>query len=415
MCIRDSAGGDAAVDEASEFIASYGVVEIEGRNLGEDASELLEVTVRGHACASLHWESPSRASCVLTSADALSAPITADCIVATVAAGVTRQRTTRGRTTPSQAAVALAEGSRAPMVLGATLANAPGLRPHALALDAAPEPRAMAAARAARVAALAAAAADQSARPDGVRAEKLSLDAEPPSELSAAADKAAAAAAVAARAETRAVLYWSDLAAECVMLADAADGRRVAVAISGVVVYGLAVHGGYLYYSDASRGVLARVATAKLARARGGRGLAGSAAWRGIGGDEPWLGEGLRPDFAVPPGASDPAPLSATSTPLADAAAEAYSRAHRAAGRGAAGAPLLRARDDGEELLATSLAEPRGVAVDALGTGLVFFAVAGTSSICHAPAAPPAAGGACLLYTSPSPRDGLLSRMPSSA
>ena len=102
-----------------------------------------------------------------------------------------------------------------------------------------------------------AAAADQSARPDGVRAEKLSLDAEPPSELSAAADKAAAAAAVAARAETRAVLYWSDLAAECVMLADAADGRRVAVAISGVVVYGLAVHGGYLYYSDASRGVLA--------------------------------------------------------------------------------------------------------------------------------------------------------------
>ena len=32
-----------------------------------------------------------------------------------------------------------------------------------------------------------------------------------------------------------------------------------------------------------------------------------------------------------------------------------------------------------------------------------------------AAAAPAAAGGACLLYTSPSPRDGLLSRMPSSA
>ena len=33
----------------------------------------------------------------------------------------------------------------------------------------------------------------------------------------------------------------------------------------------------------------------------------------------------------------------------------------------------------------------------------------------HAEAGPIAARGACLLYTSPSPRDGLLSRMPSSA
>ena len=58
-------------------------------------------------------------------------------------------------------------------------------------------------------------------------------------------------------------LYWSDLAADgdhdAVMLADTADGRRIAVAFAGgVQVYGLAVHGGYLYYTDAARGVLTR-------------------------------------------------------------------------------------------------------------------------------------------------------------
>ena len=132
---------------------------------------------------------------MLTKSRALSAEMKGDCVTLTIAAGATATATARGRTSRALCDVALAEKSRAPMVVAA-LARAPGFRPHALAID-----------------------------------------------------------AIGGGGGSGPTLYWSDLAADgghgAVMLADAAFA-------GGVQAYGLAVHGGYLYYTDAARGVLAR-------------------------------------------------------------------------------------------------------------------------------------------------------------
>ena len=66
----------------------------------------------------------------------LLAEVTADCVTLTVAAGSTATATARGRTSCALCDVALAEKSRAPMVVVAALVRAPSFRPHALAVDA---------------------------------------------------------------------------------------------------------------------------------------------------------------------------------------------------------------------------------------------------------------------------------------
>ena len=60
--------------------------------------------------------------------------------------------------------------------------------------------------------------------------------------------------------------------------------------------------------------------------------------------------------------------------------------------------------------LQTQLKSEVGVLAEYISDELSVFIVAENKPDDH-----PANGGFCLLYTSPSPRDGLLSRMPSSA
>ena len=119
----------AATALGDELVGSYGVVSLEGAHFGDRAAALLEVTVRGVSCASLHWTSSTAASCVLTEPSALSAEVTADYVTLTVAADATATATARGRTSRALCNATLAEKSRAPMVVAAALVRTPGFWP----------------------------------------------------------------------------------------------------------------------------------------------------------------------------------------------------------------------------------------------------------------------------------------------